>query len=162
MQYAQRMSDASTRQATDQQAVDQQAVAQPLAAVDRPASRPPTARSLPRFAVIGVLSFVVDAGTLFVAHGLLGIWLPLATAIAYGIAFSVNFGLNRRWSFASTGAVGGQVSRYFVLIGVNYVITVALVTGIAAAGLNYLVAKAIVAAVAAVVNYFACRYWVFR
>jgi putative flippase GtrA len=149
-------------EAGTKEAAGQQAVARPPAAVDRPATRPPTARSLGRFVVIGMLSFVVDAGTLFIAHGLLRIWLPLATAIAYGIAFSVNFGLNRRWSFASTGAVGRQASRYFVLIGVNYVITVALVTGIAAAGLNYLVAKAIVAAVAAVVNYVACRFWVFR
>ena len=68
------------------------------------AAPPSTARSLPRFLIIGVLSFVVDAGTLFITHGLLKMWLPLATTLAYGLSFVVNFGLNRRWAFGSTGA----------------------------------------------------------
>lgn len=112
--------------------------------------------------IIGVLSFGIDAGTLFFTHGILRIWLPLATAIAYGLAFVVNFGLNRVWSFASTGRVSWQLGRYFMLIGVNYAMTVAIVTGLAAVGLHYMLAKVAAAAVTAVINYIACRNWVFR
>lgn len=125
-------------------------------------ARQPTSRSLPRFLIIGVLSFAVDVGTLFVAHGLLRIWLPLATTLAYAVAFTINFSLNRFWAFGSTAAVGNQVARYLLLTGVNYVVTVAAVTGLAAAGLHYLVAKVIAAAVIAVVNYLVYRHWVFR
>jgi putative flippase GtrA len=126
------------------------------------AAKRSTSRSLPRFLVTGALSFAVDVGTLFVAHGVLRIWLPLATTLAYAVAFTINFSLNRLWAFASTAAVGGQVGRYLALTAVNYVVTVAAVSGLAAAGLHYLVAKVITAAVIAAVNYIAYRLWVFR
>ncbi len=131
-------------------------------AVPADRARRPVSASLPRFLVIGALSFAVDLGTLFVAHGVLRIWLPLATTLAYAVAFTINFSLNRFWAFGSTAAVGHQVARYLLLTGVNYVVTVAVVTGLAAAGLQYLVAKVIAATVIAAGNYLAYRLWVFR
>jgi putative flippase GtrA len=129
----------------------------------QPAATPPsTARSLPRFLIIGVLSFIVDAGTLFLTHGLLHMWLPLATTLAYAVAFTVNFSLNRLWTFGSTAAVTGQASRYLVLIGVNYLITLLMVNGLAAIGISYLIAKVMSTAVIAGINYIAYRNWVFR
>jgi putative flippase GtrA len=121
-----------------------------------------TARSLPRFLIIGVLSFIIDAGTLFLTHGLLKMWLPLATTIAYAVAFTVNFGLNRVWAFGSTAAVTGQATRYIALTGVNYLITLLIVDGLAALGMSYLLAKVIATAVIAGINYVAYRNWVFR
>jgi putative flippase GtrA len=129
----------------------------------QPAAAPPsTARSLPRFLIIGVLSFILDAGTLFLTHGLLHVWLPLATTLAYAVAFTVNFGLNRLWTFGSTAALTGQATRYAVLIGVNYLITLLMVNGIAAIGISYLLAKVMATAVIAGINYVAYRNWVFR
>lgn len=142
--------------------------ADPLAAataepqVTRSAALANTSRSLPRFLIIGVLSFIVDAGTLFVTHGLLKVWLPLATTLAYGLAFVVNFGLNRRWAFGSTGALTGQAARYIALVGVNFVITLVMVNGIAALGVSYLIAKVLATTVIAGVNYLAYRNWIFR
>jgi putative flippase GtrA len=124
--------------------------------------RPSTSRSLPRFLIIGVFSFVVDAGTLFLTHGLLHMWLPLATTLAYAVAFTVNFGLNRLWTFGSTAALKGQATRYAALIGLNYLITLLIVNGLAAAGLSYLIAKVLSTAVIAGINYFVYRNWVFR
>ena len=99
---------------------------------------------------------------LFVFHGVLRVWLPLATALAYTIAFTVNFGLNRLWAFGSTTAIGRQAARYTALAGLNLILTIALVSGISATGLHYLLAKAIAAALIAALNYFAYRAWVFR
>jgi len=126
------------------------------------ATTPSTARSLPRFLIIGVLSFIVDAGTLFLTHGVLHMWLPLATTLAYAVAFTVNFTLNRIWTFGSTAALTGQASRYLVLIGVNYLITLLMVNGLAAIGISYLLAKVMSTAVIAGINYIAYRNWVFR
>lgn len=129
----------------------------------QPAAAPPsTARSLPRFLIIGVLSFIVDVGTLFVAHGLLHLWLPLATTLAYALAFTVNFSLNRLWTFSSTTAMTGQVMRYVALTSVNFVITLLIVNGLAALGMSYLLAKVLSTAVIAGINYIAYRNWVFR
>jgi putative flippase GtrA len=131
-------------------------------APDPTASPVRTARSLPRFLIIGVLSFSIDVGTLFLAHGVLKIWLPLATTLAYAVAFTVNFSLNRIWAFSSTAAVTGQATRYIALTGVNYLITLLIVDGLAALGMSYLLAKVIAATLIAGINYFVYRNWVFR
>jgi putative flippase GtrA len=123
---------------------------------------PKTSRSLPRFLIIGVLSFLVDAGTLYLTHGVLRWWLPLATTLAYAVAFTVNFSLNRLWTFGSSAALTGQAARYIALTAVNYLITLLMVNGLAALGMSYLLAKVLSAAVIAGINYIAYRNWVFR
>jgi putative flippase GtrA len=118
-----------------------------------------------RFAVVGGLSLVADAGSLVVFYDLLGIWLPLATVLAYGVAFVVNFGLNRLWAFqahgAPGGAVGRQLRRYTYLVLANLVLTVILVPGLTWSGLPYLVAKVGTAVALAVANYVVSRRWIF-
>ena len=116
-----------------------------------------------RFVIVGGLTLAVDGGSLFLFHGVAGIWLPLATAMAFAAAFVVNFGLNRAWAFsASDGAVGRQVGRYLLLVAVNLVLNVIGVATLTWAGLPYLVSKLVVAVVLAVVNYFVSRRWIFR
>jgi putative flippase GtrA len=115
-----------------------------------------------RYVAVGSLSFAVDESALFVLHGWLGCWLPLATCGAYGAASGVNFGLNRAWAFGARGAVRSQLTRYAILSAVNLGMTVALVSALAATGLQYLLAKAAVAGAIACLNYLACRSWVFR
>jgi putative flippase GtrA len=119
-------------------------------------------RSLPRFLAVGVASFAVDLGALFAAHGILQIWLPLATTLAYATAFTVNFSLNRIWAFGSTAPMRPQVTRYILLTCVNFMTTIVIVTGLAAAGLEYLLAKTAAATLIAILNYVAYRMWVFR
>lgn len=120
-----------------------------------------TRRSSVRFLIVGGLSVATDTGALFVFHGVLGIWLPVATVLAFAVAFVVNFGLNRAWAFGATGGMGGQVWRYLALVMVNLAATVLLVQGLTSAGLPYLVAKVITAAGLAVVNYLVSKKWIF-
>lgn len=114
-----------------------------------------------RFLIVGGLSLAADAGSLFVLHGVLGVWLAPATALAYGIAFFVNFGLNRAWVFGSNGSVAGQLPRYLALVAVNLGVTVVAVQSLTWLGLPYLYAKLLTAAVLAVANYFASQKWIF-
>ena len=118
---------------------------------------------LPRFLVTGGVTAAVDLGALAWLHG--GLHLPVAasTALAYACAFAVNFSLSRRWAFAAgrSGRARRQVARYLLLVGVNLVLTVAIVSGLTAAGLYYLAAKLVAIAVLAVGNFFTYRHWVF-
>jgi putative flippase GtrA len=121
-----------------------------------------TQHSAARFLITGGLTLAVDEGALFVLHGLLGLWLPAATTLAYAIAFGVNFGLGRNWAFsAREGAVGRQVGRYLLLVLFNLGVNVVGVWALTAAGLLYLLSKLIVAGVLAIFNYFVSRHWVF-
>ncbi|MEU5880328.1 GtrA family protein [Spirillospora sp. NPDC047279] len=117
--------------------------------------------SFPRYLIIGGLSFAVDFGALYVAHGLLHIWLPVATTLAFLLAFVVNFGLNRVWAFESEGHVGRQLVLYLLLVALNTVLTVVVVSGLAALGVQYLIAKTVATAALTVLNYLAYRKWVF-
>jgi putative flippase GtrA len=118
----------------------------------------------PRFLVAGVATFMVDIGSLRILHGSFGIALLPATAMAFAIAFLVNFTAARQWAFASTARGGNtrrQLQRYLVLVGLNLLSTLVIVVGLSAGGLNYLWAKAIAAGVNAVANFFVYRHWVF-
>jgi putative flippase GtrA len=118
--------------------------------------------SLPRFLVSGVASVVVDMGLLYLLHGVLGMWLPAAVFTSTASSFALNFGLNRMWSFGNvTTPAGGQMVRYLLLAGINWVLTVLMVSGLVWLGLFYLVAKAVTVLINSAINYFAYRFWVF-
>jgi putative flippase GtrA len=114
-----------------------------------------------RFLLVGGASVVVDAGLLYVLHGLAGLRLEPATALAFLAGFVVNFALNRQWSFASTGRLRHQLAAYLALVAANLVVTVVLVRALTALGLMYLVAKVFTTAALSVVNYLVSRKWIF-
>ncbi|SNY06239.1 GtrA family protein [Paractinoplanes atraurantiacus] len=114
-----------------------------------------------RFLIVGGTSVVVDAGLLWVLHGLVGMWLEPATAIAFLAGFLVNFLLNRQWAFASTGRLQHQLAKYLALVAVNLLITVLLVKALTALGVMYLIAKVLTTAALSTINYFISRKWIF-
>lgn len=115
-----------------------------------------------RFVLVGGVSAAIDTGLLWLLHGVLGVWLPVATFAGVSTAFVVNFLLNRWWVFGSASPAGGQLVRYLMLAAVNWGLTVLGVSTLAAAGTNYLVARLSVLAVLTVLNFIGYRTWVFR
>jgi putative flippase GtrA len=63
--------------------------------------------------------------------------------------------------FGVRGRLAGRLARYGVLVVVNYVLTLLLVLGIAAAGVHYVAAKLVAVACCAMLNFAAYRHWVF-
>ncbi|MFG1839537.1 GtrA family protein [Micromonospora sp. NPDC049175] len=117
--------------------------------------------SLARFVTTGGASFAVDAGTLWVLHGLFDVWLPAATLCGVVLSFVLNFVLNRQWVFAANGSAVRQLRRYLVLAVSNWIITVSSVTALVGLGAHYLTARIGVLAVMTVVNFTLYRVWVF-
>jgi putative flippase GtrA len=115
-----------------------------------------------RFVLVGGVSFLIDEGILWLMHGVLNLWLPLATVIGYAASFVVNFALNRSWSFGADGDMKQHLRRYLSLVAGNLVLTVVGVSALTALGMPYLVSKVVIAAVVAAINYVAYRLWVFR
>ncbi|MFJ8580462.1 GtrA family protein [Micromonospora sp. NPDC093277] len=118
--------------------------------------------SASRFLLVGGLSYLFDLGLLVVLHGFVGISLPVATTLAFGVTLLLNFGLNRAFAFRSTSLAGPAFLRYLLLVGFNYLLTLLMVTGLAGLGVSYVVAKTGATAVISVLNYVAYRWWVFR
>ncbi|WP_412541333.1 GtrA family protein [Longispora sp. K20-0274] len=104
----------------------------------------------------------MDLTTLYLLHGVAGLPLPLATALAFSTAFLANFLVNRFWSFSARGAIAGHFLRYGILVLANLTLTVVLVQALTRLGLDYRVAKAACTATLFVANYFATRLWIYR
>lgn len=108
------------------------------------------------------MCYAFDVGTLVLLHGGLRMPLAAATSLAFVTVLAVSFGLYRSFVFRSGALTGPAFAKYLVLVGLNYIATVAMVTGLTALGLPYVVAKTTSTIVNAVVNYGAFRWWVFR
>jgi putative flippase GtrA len=118
--------------------------------------------NMTRFAVVGGIGFVTDIGLLWLLHGVAHLWLSLATALAYLVAFAVSFVLSREWVFPDAGDMRRQVYRYCWLVAGVLLMTVLGVKALVLLGVQYLVAKVLVSGVVAVINYVVSRWWVFR
>ena len=118
--------------------------------------------SMVRFAVVGGIGFGTDVALLWLLHGVWGMWLPPATALAYLVAFAISFVLSREWVFPDAGSMRRQIYRYCGLVAGVLLLTVLGVQALVWAGVPYLVAKVLVSGVVALVNYVVSRWWVFQ
>jgi len=126
------------------------------------ASLPRLPATFVRYVAVGLISFAVDAGTLWFLYTVVGTALWLATSAGFWLSFTVNFAANKYLTFGVRANGSRQLVRYAVLVGANYLANLAIVTGLVALGLQVLVGKIIAVAVLTVVNYFSYRFWVFR
>lgn len=117
--------------------------------------------SLFRYLVIGVMSFAVDFGLLVAFYEGIGTPLWFATSAGFWGSLFFNFFLNKIVAFRAARRTHVQLLRYGVLLGVNYVATLALVGGAAAVGLGYEVGKLSAVAAMTLWNYVLYRVWVF-
>lgn len=122
---------------------------------------------LPRFAVVGTIGFIVDAGVLHLLVAF-GAWSPFAArVVSFPAALTATFVLNRVWTF---GALRMSPIRAYGAYGVIQTVGAALnllvfaVCLLAMPSLYELpvVALAIGSIVAMLFNYYASRRLVFR
>jgi len=118
--------------------------------------------ALVRFGITGLLSVAADVGVLSLLHSGFGIWLLWSTLAAYAAGLSVNYTLNRNWTFRARAGHRRTLFRYGTLVGINVVSTLAIVLGLTHLGLYYLLSKLTAVAINAGMNFFAGRYWVFK
>src|SRR5947209_9535921 len=87
-----------------------------------------------RYLAAGVLAYVVDAGTLWVLYRVAGAPLWLATTAGFWLSFVVNFTTQKYFTFGRRSDSRSQLVRFSVLVALNYVATLALVSGLVALG----------------------------
>lgn len=116
-----------------------------------------------RFAVVGVINTLADAGVFFAL-----VWwmdqLIIANVLSYACGAVVSFLLNRFWTFRDAALrrpAFGQLVRFTVLNGVA--VTISTCALLLASGVfPLLLAKAIAILVGASVSYIGMRHIVFR
>ncbi len=70
-----------------------------------------------KFGVVGVVGFLIDTATVYATRGLVGIYA--AGALAYLVAASVNWALNRVWTFRGRGRVGAKREQWVLFMLAN-------------------------------------------
>jgi len=115
-----------------------------------------------RYLAVGVLSLVVDAGTLWLLYNVAGRPLWLATTAGFWLSFAVNFWANKYVTFGARTDGTRQLLRYSLLVALNYGANLGIVTGLVALGLPAVVAKVIAVGLLTGLNFIAYRAWVFR
>ena len=119
-----------------------------------------------RYAFSGATALLTEEIGLWLCYGQLGMPLWLATTIAFGSAFGVNFTFNRILTFAGDGAregaVHAQTIRFAILVGINYFVTQGIMYLLTHAGVNYLIAKPASTAFITIYNFYVYQRWVFK
>jgi putative flippase GtrA len=121
-----------------------------------------TSGTFVRYVGVGLLSLLVDAGTLWLLYDVLDRPLWLATSAGFWLSFGVNFLANKYLTFGAATSGFRQLLRYGVLVVLNYLANLGIVTGLVGLGLAAVPSKVIAVAVLSIVNFFAYRQWVFR
>lgn len=115
-----------------------------------------------RYLLVGAVSYGLDIGILTLCWHVLGLPLWLSTSIGFWVSFVANFLLSRHWTFgAGDLAPRGQLARYGVLVGINYVVTILAVTALYRAGVGVVVARTITLATLTLSTFLIYRSWVF-
>ena len=129
----------------------------------RPGAGPaPTWRRFVTYLAVGVAGFIVDFGLLVLFREVVGTPVWLAATIAFWGSLAVVFLTNKYVTFGARGAGHRQLVRYFILLGINYVATLAVLQLAEATGLGYQLGKVISVALTTIWNFFAYQHWVFR
>ncbi len=69
-----------------------------------------------RFGVVGALGFLVDTATVYLLLGSLGVYW--AGAVAYPVAATFNWAINRSWTFRGLGS-GSALAQWGRFMGAN-------------------------------------------
>ena len=114
-----------------------------------------------RFLAVGGTALLLDVGVLAGLRELAHAPLAVATAAALVASLAWNYGAQRSLTFGSGVDLRTGLPRYLVLVGLNYALTLGLVTLAARTGVGYLTGKAAAVAVLTPTNFYAYRAWVF-
>jgi putative flippase GtrA len=126
--------------------------------------RPANWLQLVRFGFVGGTGFVVNLAVYALCVHVLRIDYQASAVVAWLVAVSNNFILNRHWTFgAREGSLRFQAIRFFavslVAFGFSFVLLLALVEG---AGLAKVPAQALAVAASTPLNFIGNKLWSFR
>ncbi len=100
--------------------------------------------SLVRYVVIGGTTFALDFFLLVFLHAALNVPVLIAATISYWTSIAFNFIANRVWTFGATEThIAKHALSYGILLGCNYLFTIAFIAGATHLGMHYTVAKII-------------------
>lgn len=116
-----------------------------------------------KYFIIGISSFFVDVGSLYVLKEWAGFTPTFAVVINQPIIAFLVFYLNKRWSFRAGGLTQIQILRFYSLVGANYLFSIVWIHITHDwLGIQYILARTANIALAVSWNFLLYKYWVYR
>lgn len=113
-----------------------------------------------RFGIVGALGVVVNSSVLFLAHGVIGLPLLLASALAVEVAILHNFLWNERWTFGATDFSLVRLGKFNLTSLGGLVISLGVLYLLVACGrVHYLLANLVGIALATAWNFALSLFW---
>lgn len=115
------------------------------------------------FLIVGALTAALQLGAFTLLYEYAEMDYRVATSLAYALAVAFHFLMNRNVTFRSKSAnAAGDLSRYLVLVALNYLINLGVIVFVVqAAHGDPVVGAAAAIAVTVGVTYVLSRFWVF-
>jgi putative flippase GtrA len=162
--YAERVQDEATAVGMRRSAVPAAMKTRPHVRVLHGLRRPANWLQLVRFGLVGGTGFVVNVGVYALCVHALGVDYRGAFVLAWLVAVTNNFLLNRHWTFdAAAGSVRFQAIRFFVVSAAaaafGFLLLTLLVEG---AGMAKVPAEALAVAASTPLNFLGNKLWSFR
>lgn len=119
--------------------------------------------SFVRYVVIGGTTFTLDFLLLVLLHGVLDINVIVAASVSYWTSIAFNFIANRFWTFGATEThIAKHAVAYGLLLGCNYLFTVAFIAGATNIGMHYAIAKVVSVAIQMLWTYIIYKKAIFK
>jgi putative flippase GtrA len=123
----------------------------------------PVVRQFTKFAVVGTINFATHLSVYLLLTRPFHLPIAVANPLAFTVAVSVSFLLNRRWTFrVTTGDHRAQYVKFFGVslagLGINQAILLSLVHGF---GFHDIFAFVLAVGVVMFWNFFVNRHWTF-
>lgn len=116
-----------------------------------------------RFGLVGILNTAVDLASFSLLHRLLGLDPLIANGLAFLIAVSNSYWLNRRWTFRKAQEVKGLAAYgHFVLLNIGGLIIGSLAILLLSDFMIPELAKVIASILTLIWNYTSSRYFIFK
>lgn len=136
----------------------------PVETLTHPKARGPSGRHdrrIARYLLVGTASFFLDAGCIWLTYRKFHLQLAAATTLGFVAGLAFNFTASKLFTFEVRSDGKGQVVRYAVLLGVNYLLTLIIVSSSEAWGPGYLAGKLCSVGLITCSNYLVLHHWVF-
>ena len=127
-----------------------------------------------KFSAVGLVGAIINSAVLWTANEIFFVYYLWAAVLAFCVAATSNYYMNRRWTYRSKGSMPKQYSQFLAVSICGLVLNLIILKGIVDGAMPaldigkdsaslYLVASNLVAIfVVSIFNFFANSFWTFR
>ncbi|MBT4516531.1 MAG: GtrA family protein [Candidatus Komeilibacteria bacterium] len=116
-----------------------------------------------KYATAGFIAAVIDFSILFVLTDFVGLHYLVSASISFMFAATVNYWINRHWTFKSSGKRRKQLPVFFTIAILGLILNNNIIyMSVEQFKLHYLLGKLLAAAIVTFWNFFGNKYLTFR